>query len=83
MLDCGFGPILVVIAFVQEFITLRDYCARFIDNRPGYDWTHSFLKQHKLSLKKGDLMQLAQKNVTSNLFVIKNFVKHKQRKLNV
>ena len=25
MLDCGFGPTLVVIAFEQEFITLRDY----------------------------------------------------------
>ena len=53
MLECGFGPILVeFIDLVQECITLRDYQTLFKDNRPGYNWTHSFLKQHKLSLKK-------------------------------
>ena len=52
---------------------LERYQTRFKDNCPGYDWTHSFLKQHKLSFKKGGQMQLSRKNVTSDLFVIYEF----------
>ena len=74
MLECSFGPtFLESIDLVQEFITLRDYQTRFKDSCPGCDWTHSFLKQHKLSLKKGGQMQLARKNVTSDLFVMYDF----------
>ena len=74
MLECSFGPtFLEFIDLVQEFITLRDYQTRFKDNCPDCDWTHNFLKQHKLSLKKGGQMQLARKNVTSDLFVIYEF----------
>ena len=73
-MKCGFGPTLVeFIDLMQELVTLRDYQTQFKDNLPGYDWTHSFLKRHKLSLKKGDQMQLARNNVTSDPFVIYEF----------
>ena len=49
---------------------MKDLTTRFKDNMPGPDWVRSFLKRHKLSLKKGGQMQLARKNVTSDPFVI-------------
>ena len=58
---------------VQEFVTLKGYQNPFKENCPGYDWTHSFLKRQKLSLKKGGQMQLARKNVTSDPFVVYEF----------
>lgn len=74
MSERGFGPTLVeFIYLVQELITLRDYQTQFKDNRPGYDWAHSFLKQHKLSLKKVAKCSSLKKNFTSDSFVIYEF----------
>ena len=74
MLECGFGPVLVeFLDLVQEFITLRDYQTQFKDNRPGYNWAHSFLKRHKLSLKKVAKCSSLKKNFTSDSFVIYEF----------
>ena len=74
MSECGFGPTLIeFMDLVQEFVTLKGYQTPFKENRPGYDWTHSFLKRQKLSLKKGGQMQLARKNVTSDPFVVYEF----------
>ena len=74
MLECGLGPTLVeFINLVLEFVTLRDLQTRYKDNSPGYDWTHSFLKQNILCLKKGGQVQLAWKNVTSDPLVIYEF----------
>ncbi|XP_057291107.1 uncharacterized protein LOC130613783 [Hydractinia symbiolongicarpus] len=52
---------------------MKNLKTRFKNNMPGHDWTRSFLKRHKLSLKKGGQMQLARKNVTSDPFVIYRF----------
>ena len=38
---------------VQDYVQLKQLKTRFVNDDPGYDWTTSFSKQHKLSLKKG------------------------------
>ena len=71
MSEIGFGPTLTELReIVQDYVQLKQLKTGFVNDYPGYDWTISFLKRHKLSLKKGDQMQLARKNVTSDLFVV-------------
>ena len=55
---------------MEDYVQLKQLKTRFVNDYPGYDWTISFLKQHKLSLKKGGQMQLARKIVTSDPFVV-------------
>ena len=65
MSETGFGPTLKELReIVQYHVQLKQLKTRFLNDYPGYNWTISFLKQCKLSLKKGSQMQLARKNVT-------------------
>ena len=41
----------------------------FKNNTPGKDWIKSFLDRNGLTLKKGGMMQLARKSVTSDPFI--------------
>ena len=55
---------------IKDFVEKKSIKTRLTDNRLGYDWVQFFLKRHKLSFKKGQQMQLARKNVTSNPFTV-------------
>ena len=72
--EIGFGPTLTELCvIVQDYVQLKQLKTRFVNDYPGYDWTISFLKQHKLNLKKGGQMQLARKNVISDPFVVYSY----------
>ena len=53
MSEIGFGPTLKELReIVQYHVQLKQLKTRFLNDYPGYNWTISFLKQCKLSLKK-------------------------------
>ena len=54
-------------------MNVNDIATPFTDGMPGYEWTVKFTDRHNLALKKGGLMQLARKSVTSDPFVIYGF----------
>ena len=58
---------------VHDYIEVNDFNTPFPDNRPGRDWVNNFLERNGLSLKKGGMMQLARKSVTSDPFVVYGF----------
>lgn len=74
MAEAGFGPTIQELqSIVKDYVEANDIATPFKDGLPGYDWTVGFMKRHNLSLKRGGLMQLARKNVTSDPFVIYGF----------
>ena len=74
MAELGFGPTLPEMQqIVKEYVVANGIETSFKNNTPGYDWAVSFMKRHRLSLKKSGLMQIARKNVTSDPFVIYGF----------
>ena len=74
MAEAGFGPTIQELqSIVKDYVEENDIATPFKDGLPGYDWTVGFMKRHNLSLKRGGLMQLARKNVTSDPFVIYGF----------
>jgi hypothetical protein len=67
----GLGPTIAEFqGIIQDYLVANEIDTRFKDNRPGRDWVTSFLKRHMLTLKKGGMMQMARKSVTSDPFVI-------------
>ena len=63
MCRCGFGPSLREMReIVADFLMIKNVKTTFKDGKPGYEWTHSFLKRHKLTMRKGGQMQIARKN---------------------
>lgn len=74
MAELGFGPTLEEFReIVNDYLEANDLLYLFKGKVPGYDWAKSFLERYRLCLKKGGLMQLARKNVTSDPFVIYGF----------
>ena len=68
MTALGFGQTMLKFQdLVKNFVEMKSIKTQFTDNRPGYDWVQFFLKYHTLSSKKGRQMQLARKNVTSDI----------------
>ena len=64
MSETGFSPTLTELReILQDYVHLKQLKTRFVNDYPGYNWTISFLKRHKLSSKKGGQVQLARKNV--------------------
>ena len=71
MAELGFWPTLQELRFiVQDFVNVNDIATPFTDGMPEYEWTVKFMDRRNLGLKKGGLMQLARKSVTSDPFVI-------------
>ena len=69
MIEIGFGFTLTELREIgQDYVQLKQLKTWFVNHYPGQDWTTSFLKGHKLSLKKGDKMQLPRENVTLDPF---------------
>ena len=66
-------PIAELRDLVHDFLEVNEFSTPFPDYRPGRDWVRSFLNRHGLSLKKGVMMQLARKSVTSDPFVVYGF----------
>ena len=63
MSEIGFGPTLTELCkIVQDYVQLKQLKTQFVNDCPGYDWTTSFLKRHKLSLKKGSQIQQGKYN---------------------
>ena len=62
MSETGFSPTLTELReILQDYVHLKQLKTRFVNDYPGYNWTISFLKRHKLSSKKGGQVQLARK----------------------
>lgn len=66
-------PIAELQSLIHDWLEANQHNTPFNDNRPGRDWIMNFLKRHGLTLKKGGMMQLARKSVTSDPFVIYGF----------
>ncbi|CAF3744594.1 unnamed protein product [Rotaria socialis] len=70
----GLGPTMSEFkGIVQDYLEGNEIANKFNNNLPGYEWVHNFLLRHNLSLKKGGMMQIARKTVTSDPFVIYSF----------
>ena len=70
----GMGPTLLEFReLVREYLLANKIDTIFSGDLPGYDWSVAFMKRHHLTLKKGGMMQLARKSVTSDPFVIYGF----------
>ena len=81
MIEIGFGFTLTELREIgQDYIQLKQLKTWFVNDYPGYDWTTSFLKRHKLSLKKGDKMQLPRENVTLDPFVVYGYYEMLKKK---
>lgn len=66
-------PIAELQGLIKEYIVVNKYETPFKNNTPGRDWIRSFLARNSLTLKKGGMMQLARKSVTSDPFVVYGF----------
>lgn len=66
-------PIAELQSLIHDWLEANQHNTPFNDNRPGRDWIMNFLIRHGLTLKKGGMMQLARKSVTSDPFVIYGF----------
>ena len=60
-------------SLVAEYIKENCVPSQFKDNYPGTEWAYSFMKRHKLRLKKGTSMQVDRKERTSDPFTINSF----------
>ena len=71
MFEIGFCLTLAELREIgQDYVQLKQLKTWFVNHYPGQDWTTSFLKGHKLSLKKGDKTQLPRENFTLDPFVV-------------
>ena len=66
-------PIAELRDMVHDYLEANQLSSPFHENLPGRDWVSNFLQRHGLSLKKGGMMQLARKSVTSDPFVVFGF----------
>ena len=74
MEELGFGPTRKALTeMVADYVLANEIITNFSDDKPGYDWLQGFMHRHGLALKKGGVMQIARKNVTSDPFVIYGF----------
>ena len=63
MSKCGFGPSLLELSqIVSEFLDLKKIETIFDKNKPGYEWSKSFMNRHHLKRRKGGQMQIARKS---------------------
>ncbi|MCL4152262.1 UNVERIFIED_CONTAM: hypothetical protein GTU68_060681 [Idotea baltica] len=78
----GLGPTISEFQeILADYISNNEIPTRFVNNKPGKDWVFKFLQRHKLTLKKGGMMQLARKSVTSDPFVIYDFYEKLQNEI--
>ena len=71
MTRLGRGPTLQEMrSLVAEYIKENSIPTLFKDNYPGSEWAHSFMRRHKLRLKKGTSMNVDRKERTSDPFII-------------
>ena len=74
MTELGFGPTMQELWYIiQDFVNINGIVTPFTDGLARYDWTVNFMERHNLVLKKGGLMQIARKSVTSDPFVMHGF----------
>lgn len=70
----GMGPTLLEFReLVRDYHLANKIDTSFKESLAGYEWSVAFMKRHRITLKRGGMMQLARKSVTSDPFVIYGF----------